>query len=399
MSSVNPETRIRVAFLTTDARECWKEYHKPEPYFGTPQEALFRGIPAFPEIEMHVISCWQKPMSAPTKLAENIWFHGLVVPKIGWVRTGYQGCIRAVRRKLKEIQPDIVHGQGTERDCAICAAFSGYPNVLTIHGNVGAIVKLLKIRRFSYYGLVAQLERWTIPRSDGVICITNYTREQVGSLARRTWVLPNPVDADFFNIKSSPSTPPEILCVGHIQERKNQLRLLMALDAIAERTPIKAVFYGKAPPSDPFAVKFLEMVKQRPWTRYGGVADRGMLRAALETATILVLPSLEENCPMSVLEAMAAGVPLVAARAGGIPDLFVEDVSGLFCDPLDIESIRGAIQRLLKDRALASQITLNARKRALEKFHPKVIAKGHLDIYRDLLNTKVTGHAELARTG
>ena len=48
-------------------------------------------------------------------------------PKIGWLRTLYQGCVRATRRKLREIQPDIVHGQGTERDCAIGAVLSGFP--------------------------------------------------------------------------------------------------------------------------------------------------------------------------------------------------------------------------------------------------------------------------------
>ena len=90
---------------------------------------------------------------------------------------------------------------------------------------------------------------------------------------------------------------------------------------------------------------------------------------------------------MSVLEAMAAGVPVVAARAGGIPDLFEDGVSGLFCDPLDVQSIRDTIQKLLGDSALAARIASQARTRALERFHPKVIASGHLDIYRDLLSS------------
>ena len=377
--------RLRVAMLTTDGRESWKEYDKLEPYFGTPQEALFQAIPDFPEIEMHVISCWQKPMSAPKKLAENIWFHGLVVPQIGWIRTGYQGCIRAVRKKLKELQPDIVHGQGTERDCAICAALSGYPNVITIHGNVGAIVKLMKIKAFSYYWLVAQLERWTIPRAGGVVCITNYTKELVQPLARRTWVSPNAVDAGFFSIENQPASPPQILCVGHIQERKNQIRLLEALDPVAKKMPLNAIFYGK--PEQPYAARFLQMLKERPWCRHG-YAERPMLRAALETATMLVLPSVEENCPMAVLEAMAAGVPVVASKAGGIPDLFEHGESGLFCDPLDVDSIRAQIQRFLSDRSSASQIGSRARQRALEKFHPKVIAQEHLAIYREVSGLK-----------
>jgi hypothetical protein len=74
------------------------------------------------------------PASAE-KLADNLWYHPLHVPKIGWLRTGYQGCIRAVRKKLREIRPDIAHGSETERECAISAVFSGLLNAVTIQGN------------------------------------------------------------------------------------------------------------------------------------------------------------------------------------------------------------------------------------------------------------------------
>ena len=95
------------------------------------------------------INTWAR-MVSPEKLAPNIFFHSLYVPKLGWLRTAYQGCIRAVRKKLRELRPNIVHGQGTERDCAISAVFSGFPNVLTIHGNLRLIAKVTQARRFSF---------------------------------------------------------------------------------------------------------------------------------------------------------------------------------------------------------------------------------------------------------
>ena len=97
------------------------------------------------------------------------------MPRIGWLRTGYQGCIRAARKKLREIQPDIVHGQGTERDCAISAAFSGFPNVVTVHGNMRKIARANCARPFSFLWLAARLEGFTLPRTDGVVCITRIT--------------------------------------------------------------------------------------------------------------------------------------------------------------------------------------------------------------------------------
>src|SRR4051812_34158747 len=115
---------MKVAIFTTDNRENFRNYSGPAPYFCTAPEALLQGFAALPELEGHVISFAPKPKKSPAKLAENIWFHGLDGPKPRWLRPSYQGCIRAVRRKLKVIKPDIVPGEGTERDCAVSAVFS-----------------------------------------------------------------------------------------------------------------------------------------------------------------------------------------------------------------------------------------------------------------------------------
>src|SRR5450432_3383194 len=103
---------MKIAILTSDNREHFHDYGNPTPAFGTAPEALLHGFATLPEIEIHVISCVRQPVNAPEKIAANIWYHALHVPKIGWLRTAYQGCIRAMRKKLRAIRPDIVHGQG-----------------------------------------------------------------------------------------------------------------------------------------------------------------------------------------------------------------------------------------------------------------------------------------------
>src|ERR1700744_643889 len=100
---------MKIALITTDNREHYRTYSETMPHFGTAPEALLEGFAAMPGLEIHVIGCTQRPMTSPEKLAANIWFHSLHVPKIGWMRTFYQGCVRAIRRKLKEIKPAIVH--------------------------------------------------------------------------------------------------------------------------------------------------------------------------------------------------------------------------------------------------------------------------------------------------
>jgi glycosyltransferase involved in cell wall biosynthesis len=381
------QSRLKVAFLTTDNREDRKDYRAPVPWFGTAPEALLQGFASLPEVEIHVLSCARARMTSPEKLAPNISFHSLYVLGSGWLRTAYQGCIRAVRSKLQEIRPEIVHGQGTERDCAISAVFSGFPSVLTLHGNMRCIARVTNARAFSFLWLAARLERFTIPRARGVICLTRHTQEAVANLARRTWVVPNAVDAAFFEINAQPppGAPPRILCVGDVYALKNQNALIRALDPLAGNQEFKLIFLGKAKADEPYAAEFSRLVQARPWCVYHGFASRADLKAHLRQATLLALPSLEENCPMVVLEAMAAGVPVVAARVGGVPDLIEEGKTGILCEPLEADSLRAGIERILDNPAAAEEMARQAKLRAKARFCPSVIAQRHLEIYQEVL--------------
>ena len=394
---------MRIAFLVPDNRENFRQYELTEPYFGTAPTALLAGFamlgdhPEAPEI--HVISCTQKRIPAPEKLASNIWFHSLHVPKAGWLRSGYLGCALAVRKKLREIKPDLVHAQGTERDCAISAVLSPYPKILTIHGNLRLIKKQVGFRPFSAMWLQSYLEGLVVPRFAGVICITNYTREAVEREVPKTWVVPNAVEPSFLELgqqrfsdnSSRPSTLdsrppcPVILCVANIDERKNQNAFIRALDPLAKKMSFEVRFFGGCGGSD-YGREFRELIASRPWCHYGGMLGREELRSQFEQADMLALPTHEDNCPMVVLEAMASGVPIMASKVGGIPDLIDGVRAGLFCYPCDPESFRVGVKRVLEDSEHAQRMASAAHDDAMRRFHPKVIARKHLETYREILN-------------
>jgi len=380
---------MRIVILTIDNREHFKHYDKPVPYFGTAPTALLQGLAMIPEAEVHVVSCIRRPIESPAKLAPNIFFHSLVVPKIGWMKTLFQGCVRATRKKIRELQPDIVHGQGTEADCCMNAVFSGYPNVLTLHGNMRLVAALNRVKPFSYNWLAARLEGFVLPRTDGVVCITNYTRNAVQALARRTWVLPNAVDESFFDVQAAPDTsaPPIGLCVGTICLRKNQNAFIRALDPLAQKTKFKIIFASE-PPTDAYGQEFLQLIKERPWCEHIGFINREQLRAQLAAASFVVLPTREDNCPMVVLEAMAAGVPVLASKVGGVPDLIEPGKTGLFCDPERPDTFREGVEKILADRPWMQQLALTAKAEARRRFHPLVVAQKHLEIYREVLEQK-----------
>lgn len=387
----NRDGRLRIAFLTTDNRQAHRAYHLEQPYFGTAPEALLQGFAQLKdEVEVHVIGCTQRPMKSPAQLAGNIAFHSLHVPRLGWMRTGYQGCVRAVGRLLREVQPDLVHGQGTERECTVSAVFSGFPSVSTLHGNMRLIARVYRSRPFSFYWLAARLEAFTLPRADGVVCITDYTRRAVTALNPRTVVLPNAVDERFFRVLPVQRTHRKVvLCVGNICYRKNQVALIDALAGEPSRSGLILRFLGQNEASS-YGGEFLDRVNRHDWCEFPGFVDRDGLARELSEASLLVLPSHEDNCPMVVLEAMAAGVPVAASRVGGVPELIQEGVTGTLMDPSDPESIRTAVLSPLSRGDDALAMARAAKMEARKRFSPEVIARAHLDFYRSVLEERAS---------
>jgi glycosyltransferase involved in cell wall biosynthesis len=385
---------MKIAFLTTDGREHFRRYEEHTPWFGTAPAALLEGFKMMPkEIEVHVISCLQRtPISSPIKLAENIYYHGLYVPNIGWMKTGYLGCVRAVRRKLREIRPNIVHGQGTERDCAICAVFSGFPNVVTIHGNMRLIAGFLGAKPLTYYWLASRLEAWCLQRTAGVIAISAYTESAVTGRTPRTWLVPNAVHPSFFVVPRRAESPPRVLCVGNIDRRKNQVGLIAALDRIQREQRLEVRFAGRGTSEDGYFRGFMDALADSPWCHHLGPLGREALQAELATATALVLPSFEDNCPMVILEAAAAGVPVAAARVGGIPELVLDGETGVLFDPHSAPDMARVIGNLLADEAMRHKLAARAREVSLARFAPQKVAEQHLQIYRDVVAEAQSRH-------
>ena len=207
------EQYMRIAFLVVDDRFGLP---LPIPFFGTAPQGLLYGFADLrreesekrkgrlgsqdSDFEIHVICCTEKSVPAPEKLAANIWYHQIVLPHWSYLRTGHLGPVLGVRRLLRRIRPDIIHAQGTERWCAISAALAPYPKVLTIHGNLRLINKVAPMEPRLYWKAQEILETFSIPRFDGVVCITNYTQQNVSDLAKKTWVIPNAVDPNFFEL-------------------------------------------------------------------------------------------------------------------------------------------------------------------------------------------------------
>jgi glycosyltransferase involved in cell wall biosynthesis len=380
---------MRIALLTTDNREHYKDYTNPLPYFGTAPEALLQGFGSMPETEIHVVSCLQQPVPAPEKIAPNIWYHALHVPKTGWLRTGYQGCIRAVRRELKKIQPDIVHGQGTERDCAISAVFSGFPNVVTIHGNMLDAARVAHARFGSFHWWTARLENLVLKRTAGVFCNSSYTEQIVRPRARQTWRVPNALREPFFSKPLPAGRKPGciLLHVGIACENKQQLKILeMARSLHRKHLDCEVHFIGTANSRDAYARSFLEQVRlaeKEGCARYlGETRSSDELIQYFDQASALVHTPIFEAFGLVVAEALARNLKSFATSVGGIVDI-ASGVEGaeLFAAN-DWPGLEAAIARWIE----TGHPQLSGAATVMQKrYRPEIIARRHVEIYREVL--------------
>jgi glycosyltransferase involved in cell wall biosynthesis len=384
---------LKIAFLATDNRENEHTYSAPSPYFGTAPSALLEGFSNLPDLEVHVLSCTKQPMSSPAKLSNNIWFHSLLVPKIGWLRTGYSGCIFAVRNKLREIHPDIVHGQGTERDCGISAVFSGYPNVITIHGNMAELARIFHAHFGGFHWWAAKLENFTLPRTSGVFCNSDYTQSLVSSRSIKTWLVPNPIRDSFFTPLLSRSLPfemPILLVVGVISPRKQQLEILQLLIQLRqENTRFQVKFIGRCG-GDPYGKAFLNLLHSQEmggWASWLGVLDEPALIQCMDSAHALLHFPQEEAFGLVVAESLARGLKLFASNVGGIRDITSGVPEADLFGPEDWEGLHRSLLNWIQKPITSSQQTQGLMS---ARYHSKVIAQRHLQIYQTVLSQKVT---------
>jgi glycosyltransferase involved in cell wall biosynthesis len=381
---------MKIAFLAIDLRENDRSYSEVTPRFPGGIASLFDGFARLPDVEVHVVSCLQQRVQSPEKLADNLWYHALHVPKFGWLRTGYQGCIRAARRKLREIQPDLVHGSGTERNCAISAVFSGFPNVVTIQGNMAELARLNRPRIGSYGWLTARLENFILPRTMGVFCNSVYTEALVRPRARRTWRVPHPLRQTFLDPPPNAGPRPCILLnAGVISPRKRQLELLDVAEAL-HRQGLKFEFHfvGYVNPGDAYVTAFqkrIQPMEEAGYARFWGTPADSELLHYYDSAAAMVHFPTEESFGMVVLEGLGRELKFFGARLGGIVDI-AKDMPGaeLFA-PDDWPGLTAAIARWI-----AGGHPRPAGTAALirERYHPETIARRHVEIYRELLGLK-----------
>ncbi len=199
----------------------------------------------------------------------------------------------------------------------------------------------------------------------------------------RLVALHNPVDCTAIYPTADPGQRSDatVLFLGDFSQRKGVRDLLAAVPAVVVRHPAaRFVITGGDPPPDvaALAAGLGDGVTFAGWVR----GDEKL--ALLQEAALLALPSYAEGVPIAVLEAMAAGLPVVTTPVGGIPDLIGDGRNGLLVQPGDIPALAAAINRLLDDPVLRSAMGGLNRQRVVAEYDVPRYGDRLLALYTDV---------------
>jgi glycosyltransferase involved in cell wall biosynthesis len=174
--------------------------------------------------------------------------------------------------------------------------------------------------------------------------------------------------------------------IGHFGPEKGIDIAIQAFQALTRRPlpcPAALVVFGDGA-RRPEIERLVTTVGESPSViRLAGFRpDINRCMAAMDV--LLHAPRLEAF-GLVVIEAMATGIPIVASRVGGIPDLVRDGATGFLAEPEQPESFAGALHRLLSDRSLVASMGAEARRVALAEYGRELYAKRHLQLYESLL--------------
>lgn len=205
--------------------------------------------------------------------------------------------------------------------------------------------------------------RRLLEQSKAVVVLGTFWRDaliRTGTDAAKLRIIPN--------ASAAPTTPPafrsgdpiHFVFLGRIGERKGVPTLLQALALLGDLDGWRATIAGDGAVEEARArvaeLNLAERVEVRGW------ADAAAVAALLASGDCLVLPSHDENLPMSVIEGMAYGLAVVATPVGAVPDIVSEGETGLLVPPGDPDALAAALRRIVTEPGLRGYLGATARR-------------------------------------
>ena len=338
-------------------------------------------------IELSV--CALKPITPPSPAAERLRLRGLEPDAVPVTRMIHPWDLRAVRAQVARVRPDLVHTHLSTSDFlgGIAARSLGIPSVATIHAD------------WFPEGGADRLRTWLAARSrrhcaDAVLAVSESARTEYLAAGRdvpehvtvvRNGIVDRSRPGTGASVRQELGLAPDDLLLTGIAELRPEKNFETAIDAMVllrERFPeAKLVIAGDGPHEE--SVRRYA-ARLRDAAVLPGHREDAM--ELLDATDVLVQPSLIDAFPTTLLEAMAASVPVVATRVGGIPEIVEADETGILVPPPpSAEAFAAALIPLLTQPELRGRLGAAGRKRFEGEFSAEPWARRVRGVYDRVL--------------
>jgi glycosyltransferase involved in cell wall biosynthesis len=290
-----------------------------------------------------------------------------------------------MRRVLEEFKPDVVnahHQYFTTTPPALAAARRlGIPSVLTLH-----IASLESFR--GWRGAVARTYGSTmgarlISQADAVVGVSDAVANSARTRPhQRVRVIRNGVDLDRFSPNQVREPGSRVVFVGRMIANKGPDVAMDAFRMVLERAPgATLAMVGDGP----MAVGLRRRIEEE------GLAEsitflgmRGDVADILRQSDVFLRPSQVEGMPLTILEAMATGLPVVACDVGGVAEIVTAGVTGHVVSPGSVTEVAGAVLDILADRAKSTAMGAAGLRRVREGFSWDTATAAYLELFAEL---------------
>lgn len=312
---------------------------------------------------------------------------GVPVWSLGKHRGPDFGMVARLRKLLRTLQPHVIHTHLSALRYTI-AGVIGLERAPKIVHTIHRVAE-----RDSEFGF-RWLQRWCISRGVTLIAVS----DEVASSCARVYdrrnvpVIPNgiPVSRHLARPGISNETRRALgldndcfvfTCVAGFRRVKNHATLLEAFARMSKQSSVRLLLAGQGELRNE-----LEELAHRLGIseQVLFLGERDDVVEILAASDAFVLASTSEGNPLSVLEAMSAGLPIVATAVGGMPELVRNETDGLLVPPGDAQSLARAMQRLVSDSESRLKMSEAARERAITRFDAGAMARSYIEEYERL---------------
>ncbi len=347
---------------------------------------LVRALGALDDLDLHVITCQPSAEEGERRTSSGVPLHVLRRKRLGRA-TLHARDVAHLARTIARLAPDVVHAQGVGIYAAAAMA-SSLPYVVTVHGLVfRELESAVGIGPRVRTTIDSLYERYLLSRLNHLISISPYVEAELGQRRGcRIDRIENSIDECFFRL-SDDIQAGSVLYAGRVIRRKGLLELLHALGPVSRVVPDVSLRIAGEHESEPDYVSecraAIAQLGLEDRVTFLGSLTMDEMAAEYARCAVFALPSRQETAPVVVAEAMAAGRPVVATRACGMPYMVEHEQSGYLVDYTDTAGWSAAITRLLQCPELRQAMGQRGRLLAQQRFAPQVIACKTHRLYRE----------------